>query len=58
MANGLKKQVLSTNAADHSFSLYKDKAFKSLVKGGATAATKAAPKTKPNDPCSCGSGKK
>ena len=57
MANELKKQVISANAADHEFSLYKDKHFTSLVKGS-SAPTKAAPKTKPNDPCPCGNGKK
>ena len=30
--NGLGKQVISANAADHKFELFKDKAFSSLVK--------------------------
>ena len=57
MSNGLGKQVLSTNAADHSFALHRDKTFKPLVKGAATQKT-AAEKVKPNDQCPCGSGKK
>ena len=57
MQNGLGKQVLSTNAADHTFSLHKDKGFKSLVKGSAQATTKVK-QLGPNDPCSCASGKK
>jgi len=57
MENGLGKQIISTNAADHSFSLFKDKSFKSMVKAAGDA--KAAPKPpKPNEPCSCGSGMK
>lgn len=81
--NELAKQVLSSKAEDHAFSLYKDKSFKPLVKGS-SAPTKSAPKVtrcarrppaaspshphlrlqsiclqvKPNDPCTCGSGKK
>ena len=30
--NGLGKQVISANAADHKFELFKDKAFSALVK--------------------------
>merc|ERR1719378_223521 len=57
MTNGLAKQTISQNAADHYFNLFKDKGFKSLAKD--TAATeKAPPKVKPNEPCSCGSGQK
>jgi hypothetical protein len=58
MVNGLGKQTLSSNPADHSFKLYKDKSFKPLVKGGSAPKVKAAAKTKPNDPCTCASGKK
>jgi len=59
MPNGLAKQTLSTAAADHSFKMFKDKTFKSVVKGGGGGATEAkAPKLKPNDTCNCGSGKK
>jgi len=60
MENGLKKQVLSSNASDHSFALHKEsggKNFKPLVKGGGATA-KSAPKVKPNDSCTCNSGKK
>lgn len=58
MENGLSKQVLSTNAADHQFNLFKDKSFKSLVKGSGQTAKKEEKKVGPNDPCPCGSGKK
>lgn len=54
--NALNQQKLSTVAADHSFALHKDKSFKAFVKGA--GAAKAEKKTKPNDPCPCGSGKK
>ena len=58
--NGLAKQRISSDAADHTLELFKDKTFKSLVKGGGSgaAAPKAAKAPKPNEPCSCGSGKK
>lgn len=58
--NQLGKQVVSLKAEDHRFKLHKDKAFSSLVKqksGGESDAPKG-PKVKPNEPCSCGSGKK
>ena len=53
-------QVISAKAEDHKFELHKDKAFSSLVKkaGGGGATEKKEAKTKPNDPCTCGSGKK
>ena len=54
----LTPQVLSANATDHSFALHKDKTFKPLVKGKPGEKATAAPKIGPNDPCSCGSGKK
>lgn len=58
--NGLGKQVISSNAADHKFELHKDKAFSSLVKSDKIhgPTEKKAAKLKPNDPCSCGSSKK
>ena len=56
--NGLAKQRISSDAADHTLELYKDKSFKSLVKSSGAAAPKAAKAPKPNEPCSCGSGKK
>ena len=60
MANGLGKQTISQKAGDHRFQLHKDKQFNPLVKKGASTGPteKSAPKVKPNDPCSCGSGKK
>jgi hypothetical protein len=57
LPNGLAKQTLSTNAADHTFYLFKDKGFKSLAKASGEPE-KVCPKVKPNDPCSCGSGAK
>jgi hypothetical protein len=57
LPNGLAKQSLSQSAADHHFYLFKDKGFKSLAKSNNAAEEKVA-KVKPNDPCSCGSGKK
>ena len=58
--NGLGKQVISANASDHKFELFKDKSFSSLVKQDKVEGLteKKATKTKPNDPCTCGSGKK
>lgn len=58
--NGLGKQVISANAADHKFELFKDKAFSALVKSDKVEGLteKKAAKVKPNDPCPCGSGKK
>ncbi len=56
ITNNLAEQKLSTDPADHSFMAYKDKSFKSLVKS--TAAAPERKKTKPNEPCTCGSGKK
>lgn len=58
MGNALNQQRLSTNAADHAFALHKDKGFKPLVKGAGANAKSGAAKSKPNDPCPCGSGKK
>jgi len=58
MPNKLAKQTLSTKATDHSFTLFKDKTLKSAVKGGGGPTQKSEPKLKPNDNCSCGSGKK
>eukprot|EP00930_Biecheleria_cincta_P069618 TRINITY_DN57336_c0_g1_i1.p1 TRINITY_DN57336_c0_g1~~TRINITY_DN57336_c0_g1_i1.p1 ORF type:complete len:195 (-),score=54.12 TRINITY_DN57336_c0_g1_i1:119-703(-) len=58
LPNNLAKQVLSTNPADHSFRMFKDHTFKSVVKGGGGPTQKSAPKLKPNDTCDCGSGKK
>lgn len=54
--NGLASQRLSSNPKDHNFDMHKDKGFKSLVKGVVAAAV--AKKPKPNEPCSCDSGKK
>ncbi|CAJ1391861.1 unnamed protein product [Effrenium voratum] len=51
MPNKLAKQTLSTNAADHSFKLYKDQTFKSVVKSTGGPTAKSAPKLKPNDNC-------
>ena len=57
VTNNLAAQKISTDPADHFFKIYKDKSFKGLVKSA--AKTTAGPKKlKPNDPCSCGSGKK
>lgn len=61
VTNGLGKQAISTKSADHRLVLHKDKNFSSLVKkpdGAAALTEKKAAKTKPNDPCVCGSGKK
>lgn len=59
VADGLKKQVISSNAADHDFELHKDsKKFKPLVKGEGPDGAKAMKLPKPNEPCHCGSGKK
>mmetsp|Transcript_1400 Transcript_1400/g.1918 ORF Transcript_1400/g.1918 Transcript_1400/m.1918 type:complete len:194 (-) Transcript_1400:125-706(-) len=59
VTNGLHKQTISLSAADHTFNLYKDKGFKCLAKSGGSEPTeKVAPKLKPNEICSCGSGQK
>ena len=59
MTNELGKQVISQKAEDHRFVLHKDKSFNPLVKRKAAAATEPKEaKTKPNDPCPCGTGKK
>jgi hypothetical protein len=59
ITNNLAEQKLSTDPADHNFKVYTDKGFKALVKTAAGGPTQAsAKKPKPNDPCSCGSGKK
>ena len=61
MTNGLGKQTISTKPEDHRLCLHKDKNFASLVKkpeGAAALTEKKAAKVKPNDPCTCGSGKK
>eukprot|EP00927_Polykrikos_kofoidii_P080101 TRINITY_DN7697_c0_g1_i1.p1 TRINITY_DN7697_c0_g1~~TRINITY_DN7697_c0_g1_i1.p1 ORF type:complete len:191 (+),score=50.34 TRINITY_DN7697_c0_g1_i1:109-681(+) len=57
ITNGFAKQTLSSKPLDHSFYLHKDSGFKSMV-SGAGATVKSAPKIKPNETCSCGSGKK
>jgi len=52
---------VSKRAEDHKFRKYaeSDGSFKPIGGGGVTGATKARPKkTKPNDPCPCGSKKK
>eukprot|EP00615_Pteridomonas_danica_P011257 CAMPEP_0114359174 /NCGR_PEP_ID=MMETSP0101-20121206/22818_1 /TAXON_ID=38822 ORGANISM="Pteridomonas danica, Strain PT" /NCGR_SAMPLE_ID=MMETSP0101 /ASSEMBLY_ACC=CAM_ASM_000211 /LENGTH=159 /DNA_ID=CAMNT_0001502583 /DNA_START=12 /DNA_END=491 /DNA_ORIENTATION=+ len=54
--NQLGGQKLSIDPADHSFKVYRDKSFKSLVKG--VKQEPVVKKTKPNEPCPCGSGKK
>ena len=56
VGNALNQQKLSLDAADHNFKLHKDKGFKSLVKQQPGAAPLK--KIKPNDACTCGSGKK
>ena len=61
VTNNLGKQVISSKAEDHRLCLHKDKNFSSLVKkpeGAAALTEKKAAKVKPNDPCTCGSGKK
>lgn len=59
MTNGLGKQVISLKQEDHRLVVHKDKNFCSLVKKSATGTTEAkAAKVKPNEPCTCGSGKK
>lgn len=61
VTNSLGKQAISLKPEDHRLCLHKDKNFSALVKkaDGAPALTeKKAAKTKPNDPCPCGSGKK
>ena len=58
MTNELNQQKLSSDPKDHVFKVYKDKSFKGLVKSGGGPTLAAAKKTKPNDPCTCGSGKK
>ena len=49
MKNELGKQVLSAKAEDQSFSLYKDKSFKPLVKGSSAPTVKAAAKVRRAD---------
>jgi hypothetical protein len=60
LTNNLAQQKLSSDPKDHSFKVYKDNSFKSLVKSGGSKkqSEPSAKKPKPNDPCSCGSGKK
>ena len=61
MTNTLGKQTISLKPEDHRLCLHKDRNFSSLVKkpdGAPTLTEKKAAKGKPNDPCSCGSGKK
>jgi len=58
VTNSLGKQVISTKAEDHRFALFKDKSFQPLVKKAAGMTEAKVAKTKPNDPCTCGSGKK
>uniref|UniRef100_A0A6U0R8K9 ZZ-type domain-containing protein n=1 Tax=Micromonas pusilla TaxID=38833 RepID=A0A6U0R8K9_MICPS len=57
MANGLAKQQISLDPKDHDFFIHKERGFKPLVKT-AGPTQKSEKKLKPNDPCSCGSGKK
>eukprot|EP00962_Isochrysis_galbana_P025210 scaffold7740_cov112-Isochrysis_galbana.AAC.9 len=56
VTNSLGKQVISTKAEDHRFFLHKDKTFQPLVKKAAGMTEAKTAKTKPNDPCTCGSG--
>ena len=58
--NGLGKQTISNKKEDHRFQLHKDKQFSSLVKkaDGTTEKGEKQARVKPNEPCSCGSGKK
>lgn len=58
VTNNLGKQVISSKPEDHRFVLYKDKSFQPLVKKAAGLTEAKSAKTKPNDPCPCGSGKK
>mmetsp|Transcript_51160 Transcript_51160/g.69665 ORF Transcript_51160/g.69665 Transcript_51160/m.69665 type:complete len:175 (-) Transcript_51160:118-642(-) len=60
IANNLAEQRLSNDPADHMFKPWKDKSFKPLVKaaGGGSMTMPSSKKPKPNEPCSCGSGKK
>jgi len=62
MANGANMQVISKDPTAHTFGLHKDKTFKPLVKAPAGAEKsgggKGPKQPKPNDPCTCGSGKK
>ncbi len=59
ITNVLAEQKLSTDPKDHAFKPHKDKNFKGLVKAAAQGPTVAgSKKLKPNEPCSCGSGKK
>lgn len=47
---------LSKRMEDHKFDEFADKDFKGM--GGGAAPAPKVKKQKPNDPCSCGSGKK
>jgi hypothetical protein len=61
VTNGLGKQTISKAAENHRLCLHKDNNFKSLVKkpeGSSGLTEKKEAKTKPNDLCPCGSGKK
>ena len=61
VTNSFGKQTISLKPEDHRLCLHKDKNFSSLVKkpdGDKTLTEKKVAKTKPNDPCTCGSGKK
>jgi hypothetical protein len=57
--NKLNEQKLSSDVNDHAFKMWKDKSYKGLIKTASSGPTQASSKKcKPNDPCSCGSGKK
>uniref|UniRef100_A0A7S3JQN1 ZZ-type domain-containing protein n=1 Tax=Aureoumbra lagunensis TaxID=44058 RepID=A0A7S3JQN1_9STRA len=58
VSNILNQQKLSTNPADHHFVLHKDKGFKPMAKGAGARDLPSSKKIKPNDPCTCDSGKK
>ena len=57
VANGLAKQAISLNPADHEFYVHKERGFKPLVKQQGPTA-KSEKKAKPNDPCPGGCGQK
>jgi hypothetical protein len=51
---------INKRLADHEFNLFVEKGFSSMLAGGAKSAQpkKVGKKMKPNEPCSCASGKK
>ena len=57
VANGLAKQTISLDPADHEFYVHKERGFKPLVKQQGPTA-KSEKKAKPNDPCPGGCGQK